>query len=253
MRFLQFNMCGSLCNKGDVVGVVGAILNTILSFRPDIVSLNEACLAQVDRLWTLLKQNNVTMSGCFGATTGRSLCPGAEGQRWYGNAILSRGYGIGSPELIELPNRPEHPEKRRVVSMLTDPRGVRLHVSSTHLVPRAADEEYNSKQVTEVARIHNARAASGSAVMIGCDLNATPDQITEILSPGGHFRDVDFQDNEATYSTRKIDYLLLNRERFEHLSGDATTSSYSDHRPLRGRATFKLPAASRSAGRGIIT
>jgi endonuclease/exonuclease/phosphatase family metal-dependent hydrolase len=246
MRFLQFNMCGSLCNKGDVVGVVGAILNTILSFRPDIVSLNEACLAQVDRLWTLLRQNDVTMSACLGATTGRSLCPGAEGQRWYGNAILSMGHGIGLPEMIELPNRPQWREKRRVISMVTEPRGVRIHASSTHLVPRDANEEYNGRQITELARIHNARAASGSAVFLGGDLNATPDQITEITSPGGHFRDVDFQYSEPTYSTSKIDYILLNRERFERLSGDATTSSYSDHRPLRGRATFKLPAASRS-------
>jgi endonuclease/exonuclease/phosphatase family metal-dependent hydrolase len=242
-------MCGSVCNKGDVGAVVNATANTILSFRPDIVSLNEACLAQVDRLWTVLKQNNVTMAGCLVVTTGRSQCPGAEGQRWYGNALLSTGQGIGSPELIELPNRPGIAELRRVVSMHTVLRGMKLAASSTHLVPRAADEQYNRLQVTELARVHNERAAAGSAVVLGADLNATPDQITEILSPGGHFRDVDFQDYEATYSTRKIDYVLLNVERFERLSGDATSSSYSDHRPLRGWATFKVSAASRSGVR----
>jgi endonuclease/exonuclease/phosphatase family metal-dependent hydrolase len=241
VRFFQFNMCGSVCNEGDVQGVVNAIRDSVLSYRPDILVLNEACLAQADRLWEQLKRKNVTMTGCFGLTTGRSLCPGEDGKRWYGNAVFSMGAGIGAPELIALPNRPDRSEQRSVISMQTDLRGIKAFVSSTHLVPRGSDEEYNCKQITEVARIHNARAGSGNVVVLAGDFNATPQQVAEVILPAGHFQDVDYADNEPTFSTRKIDYVFLNVESFHGLTGDATRSNYSDHRPLRGQAILRVP------------
>ena len=241
VRFFQFNMCGSACNEGDVVGVVIAIRDSVLRSRPDVLALNETCLAQADRLWEQLRRRGVTMSGCFGATTGRSLCPGEEGKRWYGNAVFSLGVGIGSPELIALPNRPGRSEQRSVISMRTDLRGVESFVSSTHLIPRAWDEEYNRLQISEVARIHNACADAGHCVVLAGDLNGSPRQLSEITLPAGHFQDVDYADNEPTYSTWKSDYILLNTESFHSLSGDATRSIYSDHRPLRGQATLRAP------------
>lgn len=240
VKFFEFNMCGSVCNKGDVIGVVDALRDSILSYRPDVVLLNEACLGQVDRLYDQLVLNGYQMNGSFGATTGVSACPGAEGERWFGNAVLTRGAGIGAPEMIALPNRPTLAEQRSIISMAAGLRGVRALVSATHLTPRAKDEEYNRLQITEVARIHNERAFLGNVVVLGGDFNAIPDQLHEIYPPAGRFQEIDHPENEATYSTRKIDYIFLNVEKFSGLWGDATSSRWSDHRPLKGSATLRI-------------
>ncbi|HEX2053524.1 MAG TPA: endonuclease/exonuclease/phosphatase family protein [Actinomycetota bacterium] len=239
LRFFEFNMCGSVCNKGDVGGVVDAIRDSVLSFQPDIVLLNEACLAQVDRLWEVLNGRGYSTTACFGASTGRSDCPGVEGERWFGNAVLSRGVGIGAPEMLALPNRPNLAEQRSIISMAAELRGVPALVSATHLTPRSKDETYNRLQITELARIQNERAEGGNIVVFGGDFNATPDQVREIYAPTGRFAEVDSADNEPTFKTYKIDYIFLGVPRFANLTGDATSSSWSDHRPLRGSATLK--------------
>lgn len=240
VRFLQFNMCGSACNKGDVFGVVNALRDTILDYRPDIVLLNEACLGQVDRLWDELAARGHEVTACFGASTGRSLCPGAEGERWYGNAVLSAGAGTGEPQMLPLPNRPRLAEQRSVIAMTADLRGVQAWVSATHLAPRVKDLEYNRRQVTEVARIHHDRLAAGQPVVFGGDFNATPGDLAEIRGPGRGFRDVDHAGNGPTFKRDKIDYIFLDRGHFTDPTGEVTRSSFSDHRPLKGSATLRL-------------
>ncbi len=239
LRFLEFNMCGSACNKGDVIGVVDELGQSIVEYRPDIVLLNEACLGQVDRLWDQLTLMGYRMSACFGATTGTSRCPGAEGERWYGNAVFTRGSGIGAPEMLVLPNRSAVAEQRSVISMAADLRGVRALISATHLSPRSKDQVCNRLQISEVARIQNEKASAGNIVVFGGDFNATPDQLQEIYVPGGRFQEVDYVDNEATYSTRKIDFIFLNVQKFSGLSGQTATSRFSDHRSLKGQATLR--------------
>ncbi|MEX0790213.1 MAG: endonuclease/exonuclease/phosphatase family protein, partial [Actinomycetota bacterium] len=243
VKLLQFNMCGSACNKGDTRTVVDSLRDTILDFEPDICLLNEACRAQVDRLWDRLDLSGFTTSGCFGATAGRSECPGREGERWYGNAVLSRGVGIGKPEAIVLPNKPRLAEQRGAILMACDLRGTPAVVASAHLAPRGKDEEFNRRQISELARIQNERAAAGNVVIFGGDFNATPDQLKEITGEGGRFLDVDHTGHAATFSKHKIDYILLDTGHFSRLSASVTKSGVSDHRLLKGRATLAVPAA----------
>ncbi|HEX2149450.1 MAG TPA: endonuclease/exonuclease/phosphatase family protein [Actinomycetota bacterium] len=235
-------MCGSACNKGSTGRVVTALRDSILDFAPDITLLNEACLAQVDAVWDQLDEEGFTTSACFGATAGRSLCPGPEGERWYGNAVLSRGVGIGQPEAVKLPNRPRLAEQRAIISMAADLKGVPAMVSSAHLAPREKDEVFNRRQITELARIHNDRAAAGNVVIFGGDFNATPGQVKEITGPGGRFRDVDHADLSPTFSRRKIDYVLLDSAHFFGLTASVTRSPVSDHRLLKGRARLSAVA-----------
>ncbi|CAN5822776.1 hypothetical protein BH23ACT12_BH23ACT12_02480 [soil metagenome] len=241
--FLQFNMCGSACNKGDTATVVDALRDSILDFKPDVCLLNEACLAQVDRLWDRLDLSGFTTSACFGATAGRSMCPGREGEQWYGNAILTRGVGMGEPEAIKLPNKPRLNEQRGAISMTCLLRGAPALVASAHLVPRGKDEEFNLRQIAELARIQNQRAAAGNVVIFGGDFNATPDRLNQITGADGRFRDVDHAGNAATLFRRKIDYILLDTRHFSRLSAAVTNSKLSDHRLLKGRATLVVPGA----------
>ncbi len=236
-------MCGSACNQGDTGPVVDLLRDSILDFKPDVCLLNEACLAQVDRLWDRLDLSGFTTSGCFGATAGRSLCPGREGERWYGNAVLSRGVGIGEPEAIKLPNRPRLAEQRGAISMTCDLRGTPALVASAHLSPRSKDTEFNLRQISELARVQNERAAAGNVVIFGGDFNATPDQLGEITGADGQFIEVDRAHHTATFSRHKIDYILLDRAHFSQLSASVTGSEVSDHRLLKGRATLAVPGA----------
>ena len=242
VRLLQFNMCGSHCNKGSTGKLVTALRDSILEYQPDICLLNEACLAQVDRLWEQLDRAGYPYSGCFGATAGRSNCPGREGERWYGNAVLSRGVGIGEPEAIALPNKPHLHEQRAIISATFDLRGVPAIVSATHLTPRAKDEVFNQRQMTAVAEIQKARAAAGNVVIFGGDFNVTPDLVRGIIGPGGQFGEVDQADLSPTLNRRKIDYIFLDKVHFSRLSGRVTKSAVSDHRLLKGRATLEAGA-----------
>lgn len=242
VRLLQFNMCGSSCNKGSTGKLVTALRDSILDFQPDICLLNEACLAQVDRLWEQLDQAGYSYSACFGATAGRSKCPGPEGERWYGNAILSRGVGIGEPEEIALPNKPHLYEQRALISMTADLRGVPAIVSSTHLTPRTRDEEFNQRQMAAVAEIQKARADAGNVVVFGGDFNVTPDLIKGIVGPEGRFGEVDQADLAPTLNRRKIDHIFLDKAHFSRLSARVTKSAVSDHRLMRGWATLEAGA-----------
>lgn len=241
LKFLEFNMYGSFGNKGDIIGVVNAVRDTVLKDRPDVMLFNEVCLGQADRLWEELNRRGFPTSACFGATTGRSNCTGAEGERWYGNAVFTKGPGIGEPEMIVLPNAPRRLEKRAIISMAADLYGVRASVSASHLAPRDRDEVYNRLQIAELIRLQNERAEAGSAVIFGGDLNARPEQLRELGLPGSLFQDVDHARNAPTFGRKKIDYIFLDRRYFSDLSGLVTRSKFSDHRPLKGRATLKVP------------
>lgn len=233
-------MCGSARHRGDVGKVVDAISEMVLRHRPEVVLLNEACLGQIDRLWWELEKAGMPMSGAFAATSGKSRCRGESGSRWYGNAVLCAGCGIGAPEVTGLPNRSGASEQRAAVGMEADLGGRRVSATSVHLVPRNRDEELNRKQITELARVFNARAASGEAVILGGDFNAGPNRLDE-LTGRGRFCDVDHNAKVPTHRSGKIDYILLNRERFSDLSADPVRSRVSDHDPLLGRGTLGTP------------
>jgi endonuclease/exonuclease/phosphatase family metal-dependent hydrolase len=105
-------------------------------------------------------------------------------------------------------------------------------------VPRSEDQFYNQLQISDVAGYLNPRAATGTAIVLGGDFNATPGQLGSIYASGsGEFREVDDPQNESTHSSGKIDYIFVNQQRFYNLTGDATATSVSDHLPLRGTAT----------------
>lgn len=231
-------MCGSACNEGDTGRLVDVVRDAVLDFKPDACLLNEACLAQIDRLWDRLDLAGFTTSACFGATCGRSRCPGRPAERWYGNAVLSRGVGIGRPEAIELPNPPRVKEQRGAISMTAALRGVPATISSAHLVPGGRDGEFNRRQLAELARIQTDRAAAGGVVIFGGDFNTTPDQLESFAGPEGVFVDVDQTRPAPTFGRRKIDYILVDAAHFSGMSASVAKSAVSDHRLLRGRATL---------------
>ncbi|HEV7864508.1 MAG TPA: endonuclease/exonuclease/phosphatase family protein, partial [Acidimicrobiia bacterium] len=209
VRVMQFNFCGSICNRGvvDKSGanndVVEDIRNRIVSARPDIVALNEACEAQVNRLKALLQGSSWSMGGVFRDQRADGRCQG--GQR-FGDAVLTAGT-VGRQEVLPLPNGGS--EHRAILCLHTDAGGPVL-ACALHLVTGKAQ---NRLQLAAAAKILDARAAAGP-VILGGDFNAQPSAMAALLDAGrgGQFSDTDPQ--KAPTRGQKIDYVLFSRGHF---------------------------------------
>lgn len=235
VRLMQFNVCGSACNEGDTGALVDGLRDLVLELSPDVVLLNEICLAQAGRLWERLQ--DFAVSAAFAATAGVSRCPGVPGRRWYGNAVFSKREGIGAPEVTALSNRLRAVERRSVLTMRTPLAGLVALVSATHLMPKS--RELNDRQLAELLAIQSGRAASGDVVVFGGDFNATPAELTKAEGKNvPQFVEID-RAQAPTFGTRKIDYILLDRRYFRRLDATAQASPLSDHRYLFGTARLR--------------
>jgi endonuclease/exonuclease/phosphatase family metal-dependent hydrolase len=232
VRVMQFNFCGAICNTGvvDKPGnhndVVEDIRNRIVSSRPHLVFLNEACQSQVARLKNLLAGSSWEMDGVFRAQRDDDRCKGDGG---FGDAVLSAG-SKGATRVLELPDMGK--EHRAVLCLRTNAGGPVL-ACTLHLVTKDPEK---AKQLAAATKHLNA-AARGGAVVVGGDFNVSPNRMEGLLDPGrgGRFFDVDPQ--KAPTRGQKIDYVLFSRGDFSNPSGGPGRSRYSDHRVLSGGAS----------------
>jgi len=237
VRVLDFNICGAICNHGvvDKAGggndVVDDVRNRIVDFKPAIVTLQEVCAGQFNRLTSLLNGGPWKMSGVFRPQRHDSRCTGGGG---FGDAVLTTG-PVGRREVLPLPNGSEH----RAVLCLHTSAGGPVLACTLHLVTGRSGKEgpaLKRSQLSAAARGLNARAARG-AVIVGGDFNVTPGEMGALLNTGrgGRFFDIDPQ--AAGTHGRKIDYVLFSRAHFANPSGGPQGSRFSDHKALLGQAT----------------
>lgn len=236
VRVMQYNVCGSICNKGVVSragsnnDVVEDVRNRILAARPHIVMLHEVCVGQFERLKDVLSDSSWAMGGVFRAQRNDGRCKGGSG---FGDAVLTAGY-VGDRVVVQLPDRGS--EDRAVICLETNAGGPVL-ACSLHLVTgRHKGRRERLQQLATVAREFN-RRADDRAVILGGDFNTTPGGMGALLnsSRGGEFFDVD--PGKAPTRGSKIDYVLFSRDHFSGPSGGPQRSRFSDHRVLVGRAT----------------
>lgn len=238
VRVMQYNFCGAICNKGVVAragvnnDVVEDIRNRIVAIRPHIVTLNEACEGQVDRLKSLLQGSAWPMGGVFRAQRVDGRCKG--GSQGFGDAVLTAG-PVGNREVLDLPDWGT--EDRAILCLNTSAEGPVL-ACALHLVTGkgAPGKDELSRQLAAAARMLNGKARS-RAVITGGDFNVSPGRMGELIdsSRGGRFFDVDPE--KAGTRGNKIDYVLFSRSHFSGPSGSPVRSRYSDHKVLLGSAT----------------
>jgi hypothetical protein len=233
-RVLHFNICGAACNYG-VVGrggpgndVVEDVRSRIAGFNPGIVTLNEICVGQFNRLKALLAGGAVKMTGVFRAQRNDSRCDNGGG---FGDAVFTAG-GIDGQKVLALPN-PSGGEHRAVLCVRTSVAGGPLLACVLHTV---TDNPMKGKQVAAAAKALNGEAGRG-AVIVGGDFNTTPGGMRALLEAGqgGRFFDVDPE--RAGTRGGKIDYILFDRGHFSGPFGGPQGSRYSDHDVLSGQAT----------------
>ncbi len=237
VRVMHFNICGAICNHGvvDKPGagndIVEDVRNRVIGFKSHILTLNEVCVGQFNRLKSLLGNSGWKMSGIFRAQRNDGRCKGGAG---FGDAVLTASF-VGSTEVLALPN---FGGERRAVLCLRTSAGGPVLACTLHLITGRSGQEGPAKkqlQVAAAARGLNGRAAQG-AVIVGGDFNLMPGQMGSLLNPakGGRFFDVDPQ--SAPTHGRKIDYVLFTRAHFANPSGGPQSSRLSDHKLLLGHA-----------------
>jgi endonuclease/exonuclease/phosphatase family metal-dependent hydrolase len=237
IRVMHFNICGVLCNYGviDKPGwgndIVEDVRNRAVNYRPHILTLNEVCVGQFNRLKSLLGNSAWKMSGVFRPQRNDSRCKGGTG---FGDAVLTASW-VGRTEVFPLPNGGE---QRAVLCLRTSAGGAVL-ACTLHLITGRSGSEgpwLKAKQLAAAAKALNDQATRG-AVIVGGDFNYVPSEMGVLLDPrkGGRFFEADPQ--LAPTHGKKIDYILFSRAHFCCPSGDPVWSKYSDHKLLLGQAT----------------
>jgi len=262
LRFWHFNMCGAkiadYCNGGANQPVSNAIKSSIENYKPDAVSLNEACESQWGTTyWNLNAAGIWSMNSRFVATRTRKLegpdfnCNPYDGNRRFGNVLFSRQTILLEPSQVPLPPA-NTTETRKLWCMVVD-----LHRDTVYCTVHITRDDADKRaQIERVASTVNQWVDDGIPVVLMGDFNVTPDD--DRLDPiydsalggdaHGRFEEVDEYHNSSTRcrcgeatqhgTNRKIDYIFVSARDFYDVDGDATTSSYSDHDPLRGSATL---------------
>lgn len=160
----------------------------------------------------------------------------------YGIALLSRSQILGDT-LLRLP---VHPAQQRaggsyeprgaLYARIATPAGV-LHVLNTHLDP-SAEDRYRRQEVESLLAVADRLRARGEPVLIGGDLNATPESAVAAMLRDAGWTDAwtgcgtgDGQTYPAAAPIKRIDYLFLPRA-FRCDSAAVLATDASDHRPV---------------------
>jgi endonuclease/exonuclease/phosphatase family metal-dependent hydrolase len=261
LTFLQFNMCGQACRTH--MTIVTDVENSIngRSPQPFVVTLNEVCRSQYDKLYVDL----LPYYGHFEPTVASRCWDGSD----YGIAILLRTSSFSYLGSWPLPN-PGGGEPRKMSCLQTNVSG-----ASQPLVACVTHIDTNSANIASQISAVAGRARgfwADNKVLVGGDFNTTPD--SSALSPmystlhsggTGVFNEADSgyfsRSGGGTGSTyneytggcqhrpcgcrvndwktlRKIDYIFLSRYDFTSYSADATYALHSDHTPLWATAVI---------------
>jgi hypothetical protein len=232
VRVMHFNICGAICNRGvvDTPGggndVVEDVRVRILAARPAIVTLNEVCIGQFNRLKGLLAAGGWTMRGAFRPQRQDNRCKGGTG---FGDAVFTAA-SVAGQQVLQLPD--SNGENRAVLCIRTTAGGGPVLACVLHLVTK---NPLKARQLAAAAWAANGAAGRG-AVVLGGDFNTPPGGMRALLDPaqGGRFLDVDPQ--SAPTRGNKIDYVLFSRAHFTSPSGGPQGSKFSDHDVLLGQA-----------------
>jgi endonuclease/exonuclease/phosphatase family metal-dependent hydrolase len=255
-RAYQFNFCGTVDNRDlcTVEGRNGKYVNSlrarIVTFKPQVVTLNEICRAQYVALKRKLARSGWEMYGSF-VTTHRAAslsCP----DRRHGNALLTRR--VQSRLTIDCLSgclKAKTQVEHRVGMCVSIRLQIRTRVCVVHIGTTLQD-----RQIADF--IHELdMVARRMPVLIGGDFNREPgyEAMDPVYFAGGRGASGQFEEadacrlrveqtqfcNESTRLRRKLDYVFLARRWFRDVRADAGAASYSDHDPLH--AWFKQCAA----------
>lgn len=232
-RVANFNVCNP-CRVSDPLHHVDQIVEQIVTYRPQVIALEEMCVGETQRVISKLRAKGYRYYAAYG---------GVKNTRWgcyefgsaYGNAILS------AAPLTDKVNRHYSQggsEPRGYVAADTTVAGRKVRVFATHLAAQAGQANVRKVQVGElITAVH----AYPDVIVLG-DFNTEPN--ARELSPiWSKFHDADSACGPTHYlfpckmtedSTRpggkKYDYIFLRNGGAFSSSGVGVHKNFSDHK-----------------------
>lgn len=242
-NYFQFNACDNACtDRGTHAVRADRIVDSLVDWSNGYLfaSLNELCRSTAEDIVTSAQSRGLNIGGHFTQTKGVAPnCPNGS----FGNMVMHPGQRLDVGETILAYDGSD--EIRKLTCVSTNQPG-QLRMCTTHIT---ADPDFQNAQVVDVQRIVNPYATGAGYIAVGGDFNQEPYGETETLDMyhgyGGYFDDVDrrYSCNDASYNqptfppdNTKIDYTFVDHTRFSCYGGVVTSTSVSDHLPLRGAA-----------------
>lgn len=243
LRVLVYNIhAGKDAGGVDNLERVAALVRET---RADVALLQEVDSATrrsggVDQLAVLARATG--MHGAFGSTLAYQ-----GGQ--YGIAVLSR-YPLRSYRVFPLPNDPPQPraggsrEPRGALhAVLALPDGD-LHVIDTH-IDASGEDTWRRQEAARLVALADSLRAAGARLILGGDLNSTPESAVQALIRAGSLRDAWAQCGAGPDGTfpaakpvKRIDYLYLTGT-MRCSSARVLETDASDHRPVLVHMTLE--------------
>ena len=245
VSIMSFNVCGGVCHHGEVERTAGYTARTAVARNASVVLLQELCYGQFVRVRSLLAAKGY--SGTFAAASRSAGCAVDDPQQrtGFGVAVLVRG-AMHARVVKPLPT-PTGIERRLLLGVTADVAGRSTFVAVVHLSPSPAAGL--QRQLSALAKYMNPKASRPS--IVGGDFNSLPNNpglggfYSATAGGTGKFIETDemrtgiaARGGTATFDTadRKIDYVFLSDEWFEHPRAESLTTTMSDHHIYIGTA-----------------
>jgi endonuclease/exonuclease/phosphatase family metal-dependent hydrolase len=232
---------------------------TAASWSPNVVTLQEMCRSTFDMVVGSLPPGWVSYFHSSYTTTD-PRCQSVD--HTWGIAVLARSDVLDNPSAHVL--GVEVSGERRTLLCIDVRVTISVRTCTTHLT--ATSQGTAASQATTAARLVDAWVAADHTVLVGGDFNLDVRQcgntdvgdglrpwyhgrfgagVTRCYPGSGSMSEVDRYRpggdgvyDEDTYALAKLDYVFGDRRHVDPTEeGDATTSSVSDHDPLRGAMT----------------
>ena len=244
-RVLVYNIHAGKDAKG--VDNIERLSELIRSVNPDVVLLQE-----VDR--KTRRSGGVDQPAELARRTGLHIAFGKsldyQGGE-YGIAVMSR-WPIIADTMVPLPVNPPQEraggsrEPRGALQALIETPAGRLAVINTH-IDASREDTWRRQEISAVVRLALAAYNRGANVLLGGDLNSTPESAVQDSVRRAEFRDAWMQCGRGdglTYpadsAVKRIDYLYMGRG-LSCSSAEVLRSDVSDHRPVLVQLTLRLP------------
>ena len=263
LRILEFNACdqfgrGNAACDATPSQRASAIVQSIHSYSAHLVTLQEVCRSTVDMVAASLGPAWVSQFFTTYTTTD-TRCQSVD--RTWGIAVLARSTTLSNPQAHSLGVETSGEQRTLLCADVTVSLIVRT--CTTHLT--AGSDANAAVQANTAVDLVNQWTAT-NAVVVGGDFNLNVRQcgnthilnglrrwyagrfgagVTRCYTGAGSMYEVDQYRSggdgvydETTLGSAKIDFVFANRQRMNaDYDGDATSSSLSDHDPLRGAVT----------------
>jgi endonuclease/exonuclease/phosphatase family metal-dependent hydrolase len=258
LTFFHMNIAGNMLHAGRTENIAPAVINSITSSWPSVVSLQEVCEQQFKQIYWEVNRLGGRYEARFAHTQeNRRPCQGG----FYGDVLMTRGVNnTWNEQILPFQNRDSNGnligDLRKVVCVTTG-FALRIIACAAHLEPSSLRSYANMDWIGKNFLIPYANFGVPTVFLGDTYLNEAymrwyTGGIFAHTVLGNTYNNPDC--TRPTYtapeehprgfkcggpSTTQYDYIMVSTNRFSGWSGEVTRTKWSDHLPVRGAATVR--------------